>query len=414
MTAPPSPRPEGGGDGGSQAAPAPVCCNMSFSAHPLWLVGFRPFFALACLSGIVLPILWALMFAGVIGAPATGDTSIQWHAHEMFFGFGWAMLAGFLLTASKNWVKIRGYHGGWLVFLVSAWLFERLGMAVGAAWPRLLFLVSNQLFLAAAVAMLLATLLRHRANDAYRRDNVFFLLLLPLFPVSKALLLDGHWSQAGQAMALGLFRLAFLIMLERTLTDFMKNVFKAGILRHPVLDGSIKALALGLAFAGFLPPAATAVLAALLALLLSVRFAFWHPRQAFSRLDIGIMHLGYLAIVGQLLVLAYEQAAQSVWVGSVTTHLFTFGAMGLIVPAMIVRISKGHTGHKVSFEAADKAVLWLMIAALALRVVAPQVLPDAYVVWVALAAAAWAAAFAILAWRVVPLLFRPRIDGREH
>jgi uncharacterized protein involved in response to NO len=29
----------------------------------------------------------------------------------MFFGFGWAVLGGFLLTASKNWVKIRGYHG---------------------------------------------------------------------------------------------------------------------------------------------------------------------------------------------------------------------------------------------------------------------------------------------------------------
>ena len=34
------------------------------------------------------------------------------------------------------------------------------------------------------------------------------------------------------------------------------------------------------------------------------------------------------------------------WVGSVSVHLFTLGAMGLIVPAMIVRISRGHTGRK--------------------------------------------------------------------
>ncbi len=388
--------------------------RMRFSAHPLWLVGFRPFFALACLSGLSLPVLWTLMFSGVIQAPAAAFTGIQWHAHEMFFGFGWAMLGGFLLTASKNWVKIRGYHGRSLVLLAAAWCFERLGMWFGAAWPQPLFLLSNQLFLVAIVAMLLATLLRHRETDGYRRDNIFFLLLLPLFPLAKFLLLDGPYAQAGQAMALGLFRLAFLIMLERTLTDFMKNIFKAAILRHPLLDGAIKALALAMAFSGFLPPMATAGLAALLALLLAVRFAYWKPALAFTRLDIGIMHLGYLGIIGQLLVVAFEQAAQVVWVGSVSTHLFTFGVMGLIIPAMILRISRGHTGRKVAFDAVDRGVLWIMILALLLRVVAPQLAPDAYMLWVQLATACWFAGFATLAWRVVPLLLQPRIDGREH
>ena len=382
--------------------------------HPLWLAGFRPFFALACLSGLSLPVLWALMFAGAIEAPTAAFTGIQWHAHEMFFGFGWAMLAGFLLTASKNWVKIRGYHGASLIFLVAAWGLDRVGMVFGAAWPPALFLLSNQIFLVSVVAMLMWTLLRHRATDGYRKDNVFFLLLLPLFPVSKFLLLDGHWSQAGQLMALGLFRLAFLVMLERTLTDFMKNVFQAQILRRSALDVAIKTLALVLAFAGFLPAALQGGLALLLAALLLGRFAFWHPAHGFSRLDIGIMYLGYLGIVLQLLVVAFEQLAQIVWVGSVSTHLFTFGAMGLIVPAMIVRISKGHTGRKVSFETFDKAVLWLMIAALLFRVVAPQAFPDAYLAWVSLAAAGWAAAFAVLAWRVIPFLLAPRVDGREH
>jgi uncharacterized protein involved in response to NO len=171
---------------------------------------------------------------------------------------------------------------------------ERLGMGFGGAWPPALFILSNQLFLVAIVAMLLWTLLRHRDSDGYRRDNVFFLLLLPLFPAAKHLLLDPIYAQAGQTMALGLFRLAFLIMLERTLTEFMKGVFQAAILRHPLLDGSIKALALAMAFAGFLPPLATAGLAAVLALLLLARFAFWQPRLSFTRLDIGIMYFGYL------------------------------------------------------------------------------------------------------------------------
>jgi hypothetical protein len=87
--------------------------------HPLWLVGFRPFFALACLSGLSLPVLWALIFSGSLTPPPAPFSPSQWHAHEMFFGFGWAVLGGFLLTSTKNWVKVRGYHGTALIVLVA-------------------------------------------------------------------------------------------------------------------------------------------------------------------------------------------------------------------------------------------------------------------------------------------------------
>ena len=104
---------------------------MRFASHPLWLVGFRPFFSLACLSGLSLPILWALIFTGVVTPPASFLTPNQWHAHEMFFGFGWAVLGGFLLTSTKNWVNIRGYHGPALMLLAGAWVVERIGMSFG-------------------------------------------------------------------------------------------------------------------------------------------------------------------------------------------------------------------------------------------------------------------------------------------
>jgi uncharacterized protein involved in response to NO len=106
---------------------------MKFFTHPFWSVGFRPFFALACIAGAVLPLWWALAFtAAVPPAPSFVASPLQWHAHEMFYGFGWAGLGGFLLTATKNWVNVRGWHGGALVFLVAAWLLDRLAMSVGA------------------------------------------------------------------------------------------------------------------------------------------------------------------------------------------------------------------------------------------------------------------------------------------
>lgn len=401
------------------ACPARFCSRapleplVSFADRPLWLVGFRPFFSLACLAGLSLPLIWALMFSGVLPAPDGPFSMIQWHAHEMFFGFGWAVLGGFLLTATKNWVSVRGHHGRALVFLAAAWLLERLGMVLAGSLPTWLFLLSNQLFLVSIVLMLLHTLIRHRAQDSYR-DNYFFLLVLPAFIVAKILLLMPATFSIGTGIALGLFRMAFLVMFERTLTQFMKGVFQVAILRHPVLDTAIKGLGLVLVLQPLLPPLAGGVLALLLALLLAGRLAFWKPLLGLSRLDIGVMYLGYLAIVLQLLLEFLQQVAPVAWVGSVSVHVFTFGAMGLVIPGMLIRISKGHTGRKVVFEPLDKLALWFMILGFTLRLVGPQALPGWYGHWIHLAALCWAACFGLLGWRLIPFLLAPRVDGKEH
>ena len=382
--------------------------------HPFWLVGFRPFFSLACIAGFSLPILWILVLKGVLPAPSAAYSPTQWHAHEMFYGFGWAVLGGFLLTSTKNWVNVRGYHGGVLIYLTLAWLVERGVMAGGGHLPPVLFWLGSQIFLLSMVALLLATLIHHRNTDSYRRDNLFFLLVLPSFAVAKILILLPDSFQIGWTMTLGLFRVAFLVMLERTLTQFMKSIFKVDILRLPLLDNSIKVLGILLVAAAFAPPAITTTLSLLLAVLLLGRLAYWHPFKAFTRLDIGIMYLGYLAIDSQLLIDASSLLFNIAWTGSVAVHVFTFGAMGLVIPAMIIRISNGHTGRKVAFGAYEKSVLWIMILAFALRLVGPQLAPGAYLRWLDMAATCWFVAFMLLGWRFIPYFYRPRIDGKEH
>lgn len=382
--------------------------------HPVWLVGFRPFFALACLAGAIMPLAWALIFSGgVAPAPTFAVAPLQWHAHEMFYGFGWAVLGGFLLTASKNWVGVRGYHGGTLAFLAGAWLLDRTAMIFGGAWPAPLLLAAQFLFPAAIVALLLNTLIGHREKDSYR-DNLYFVLALPLFLPAKWLLLSPDHFAAGWAMTLALFRLAFLLMLERTVTQFMRMAAKVELPRRPALDHAIKAFACALVFAPWLPAAWDAAVSLVLALLLLFRWLSWQPQVALRRIDIGIMYLGYLAIVAQLALEFLAVARPFAWVGTVSVHLFTLGAMGLIVPAMITRIAKGHTGRKAAFDARDKAVLLLMLAALAIRILLPQWLPERYPAWIHLAATCWLAAFALLGWRVIPWLMQPRVDGKEH
>jgi len=386
---------------------------MKLSSYPFWLLGFRPFFSLAILAGAVLPMLWALVYAGLIPAPATTFSSVQWHAHEMFFGFGWAVLGGFLLTASRSWVKVRGYHGQALMWLVAAWLFERAGMWCEGDWPALLFRISNNLFLVVIAVMVMRTLQQNRERDFYR-DNYFFLLILPMFLLAKNLLLNAEYFQQGALMSVGLFRLAFLVMLERTLSQFMKFSFQVEILEHPALNKAIKFSCLLLVFGGFMPNALTAGIALLAALLLGLRLVFWYPHKALRRLDIGIMYLGYLAITVQLLIEFLRLTLYPQWSVSLSMHVFTFGAMGLIIPAMLIRITRGHTGRPVVFDRRDKRVLWGMMAAFVFRLIAPLFDPADYTRWILLAALCWLASFTLLAWRYLPFLFQARVDGKEY
>ncbi|MBL7669399.1 MAG: NnrS family protein [Bdellovibrionaceae bacterium] len=388
--------------------------------HPLWLVGFRPFFLLAIFSGIIFPIIWVLNFGGRLPLPNQMLTSTQWHAHEMFFGFGLAILGGFLLTATKNWVKIRGYHGGSLVFLTIAWFFERLGMSFGGQWPKPLFFLSNYLFLGSLVLMLIRSLIQHRQEDFYR-DNVFFILSLPCFLISKGLILHQATFDLGVAMTIALFRVAFLVMLERTLTQFVMSVFKRQILRRRVLDLSIKTLALGLVFESLvenfvpfdIPFLSSGVLQVALAFLLGYRFIFWMPKLIFSRIDLAVMGLGYVLLTVQLLFEFFSRHFHFDLVGSISTHLFTFGVMGLIIPAMIVRIANGHTGRPVAFNFKDKLALWAMILGLTIRIVFSQIFPERYYIVISLAALCWVICFSILGIQYLPYLLKPRIDGRE-
>ena len=137
-------------------------------------------------------------------------------------------------------------------------------------------------------------------------------------------------------MAIGLFRVAFLVMFERTLAQFMKGAFQVALLRKPALDTSIKLLALTLVFAGLMPDGLAAGISLLIALLLIGRFIFWKPQLAMRRLDLGIMYLGYLALVAQLLINFMASFTDMPWVGTVSIHVFTFGAMGLVIPAMLI------------------------------------------------------------------------------
>ena len=387
------------------------------SIAPVWLVGFRPFFIATCVTGALFPMFWVSLYSGGIEptAPLFNPylSQLHWHMHEMFFGFGWALLGGFLLTASKNWLGIRGVHGLTLAGLVALWVLDRIAMAQGGSWSETTVYALSLPFITAIVLLLEVDFLSNHAKDTYR-DNFYFALSLPVFIIAKIALLSNQADPAlGTSMTLGLFRLCFLIMLERTLEAFMKGSFGITLKRIPLIDHVIKSIGFILIWAYWMDTTLSTLLKLTLGIIMVIRFLYWEPIRALSRIDIGVMYLGYLAISASLFLQCLP-AQYSHLGSSLATHTFTLGAIGLIAPAMIIRISKGHTGRKVTFTTKDKICIYLMMSALVFRIGVPYFLPDLYTACLTLSAVCWFATFTILGHQYIPVLLAPRVDQREH
>ncbi|MBK7859788.1 MAG: NnrS family protein [Archangiaceae bacterium] len=379
----------------------------------LFLVGFRPFFVLAFVAAVVLPLAWVQIYTGRLALPEGALPPVMWHAHEMIFAFGWAVLGGFLLTASKNWVKIRGLHGRPLAVAVVFWLVERCAVLYSGAlpgWLRWPLLAAFPLFVGGYVVY---TLVRYRKQDSFR-DNAFFVVALPLFLVAKALLLTPETLVTGWTLALGLFRVAFVVMFERTFPPFMKAAANVELPRLPPLDFAIKALMLAAAFHALLPPRAAAALLLATALALAVRFTRWRPLTGLAHFPVAVMYVGYLGLIAHLVLEALRLEGVALGLGAVATHTFAFLCLGVVVAAMMIRISQGHTGRPLRFAASDRVGIAVLGAGAFFRLAAPQLWPAHYLAWLTLAAAGWALCYALLGVRLVPFLFRARVDQKEH
>ncbi len=92
---------------------------------PLLRLGFRPFFLSGAIFSVIAITLWLLMYKGAVSFSPLGNP-YWWHIHEMVFGFGCAIIAGFLLTAVQNWTGSRGAQGNTLLALFLVWLAGRI------------------------------------------------------------------------------------------------------------------------------------------------------------------------------------------------------------------------------------------------------------------------------------------------
>ena len=94
--------------------------------------------------------------------------------------------------------------------------------------------------------------------------------------------------------------------------------------------------------------------------------------------------------------------------------LCALGGIGMITAGMLARISLGHIGRDIQQHSrllAPVSILLLYTAAYVARVLLPMIAPTHYLLWLAMAQAAWLIAFALFVWVYAPILVKPRADG---
>ncbi|WP_410452447.1 NnrS family protein [Paraburkholderia sp. UCT31] len=167
-------------------------------------------------------LLWLGALAGSLLLDSASYMSGKlWHVHEMIFGFGAAIVAGFLLTAVRAWTGTNPAHGAGLAALLPLWLAGRILMWRGSGPVGV---VVNVAFLPVVALVLLRVLLQ-----AKNRHNVFLPVAVGLLALLNALFhvraTHGHGDRALRSawLAVGMLVLFVTIIGGRIIPSLTAN-----------------------------------------------------------------------------------------------------------------------------------------------------------------------------------------------
>lgn len=393
-----------------QLGDTPASATPSLTGCALWNLGFRPFYLLAGVFSVLAIAVWVARFNGVLTQGAwLGDP--LWHAHEMIFGYAFAVVVGFLFTAVRNWTGLPTPTGWSLAAIVALWLAARILFGCALVWPGLVF---DGAFALAATWGIARPLLAAR-----NRRNLFFIAVLLAIGLANVLFvcaLDGVVELPPRRMltiALDLVLFVMVVMGGRVIPMFTANaVPQSKPVRPEWLERLAPASVLALLIADLLalPAVLVGIVAGLAAVLHGLRLFHWHPWHTRQRPILWILHLSYGWLVLHLLLRAW--AAWDASAISLATHALTVGGIGGMTLGMMTRTARGHTGRLLTTGRAELIAYVLVQLAAGVRVLVPLALPALYLPAIAWSGGLWVAAFATFVVIYAPILWRPRIDGQ--
>ena len=388
----------------------PVPRGIATGGLPIFSYGFRPFFLFAALFAALAMTFWiaaltlGLNIGGVYGA-------LNWHAHEMLFGYASAALAGFMLTAIPNWTGRLPVSGMPLLALVVLWVVGRLAMAM----PDFIGL-SASLAIDAAFLPVLAFVAGREIVAGKNWKNLKILGALValsvaniVFHVSAVVLAD---IALATRLSVGIYIMLIALMGGRIIPSFTRNwLVKSGVKTLPAPFDRFDTVSLALLLLALVSWTAspdswlTALAAAVAACAQAYRVVRWQGWRTIDEPILLILHVSYAFIPVGLLAIAASALA---WLSPPSAlHLLTVGVIGNMTFAVMTRASLAHTGRVVSASASTSLAYLALLVAAVVRPFA-EIIPDAYHLLLSISGGCWIAAFGLFAVEYGPMLLAAR------
>ncbi|MCB1550708.1 MAG: NnrS family protein [Alphaproteobacteria bacterium] len=380
--------------------------------HPFWGRGFRPFFFMGALYGVLNIGMWAGFYAGIFSLPEGVLDPISWHAHEMVFGYTMAIVAGFLLTAVANWTggsPARQIH---LAALCGLWLLGRVIVSVDLGLPMWAVSVLASLFVPALAASLAIPLIRSWS----KRNFVFLALLSALFACDL-------WSLNTESRTPLYIALLMILTMVSLIGGRIIPAFTVAALRRSGVIAS-QTGQMKMDIAALLSLAATAIclvfaqgtlilsMAAFSSFIIhAVRIRHYHSLKAFYDPLLWILHAGYLWLVIGLFLLGLT--GLGIFEIPMVIHALTAGCIGSMTLGMICRVTLGHTGRNLMASRMTTLSFVLIQVAAIVRVFGPMLMPDEAILWIVGSAVVWTLCFIIYLVIYTPMLVSARPDGED-
>lgn len=382
---------------------------------PIFRLAFRPFFLFGSLFSVIALLLWAAFLNSPTLAWQPYGSWFWWHGHEMLFGFSAAIIIGFLLTAIQNWSGRPGLSGWPLVGLFSLWVLGRLLMLFPVV-PKEVVAIVDTLFLPLAAYVLARPIV---AAKLWR--NLLFIPLLLLLAWTNGhshyRLINGEMLSLPDTQAtILIITLIIVIMGGRVIPFFTANATRTQKPQPLILLELLSIITLGaaalysLVTGNLSPEPGIGILFLVSAFANLFRMGRWQGKLTLGNPLLWSLHLSYLMIAISLGLLGAFHFGLNIPL-STALHGLTIGGIGLMILAMISRVSLGHTGRTLQVG------IWVTLGygALAISAIVRVIVPiltiqpsSLYIVSIACWVFAYLT-FVVIYW---PVLTRPRVDGR--
>lgn len=384
----------------------------SYTGPAILSYGFRPFFLFGALWAALAVGLWLPMLSGHITLP-TAFAPIDWHVHELVYGYVPAVVAGFLLTAVPNWTGRLPVLGTPLLGLFLLWVAGRVAIFFSRHIGAPIAAAIDLLFLAALGAIIAREIV---AGSNWR--NLKVLGGVALLFIGNGLfhleVISGFGNGEGKRLGIAAAVLLITLIGGRIIPSFTRNwLARQGPGRLPAPFDRFDASAVGvtaLALAGWvLAPdgVATALLALAAGAFNVIRLCRWAGERTTAEPLVLILHVGYAFVPIGFILLALAMLRPEFVAISGAMHGWTAGAIGVTTLAVMTRASLGHTGRPLTATTPLQLIyLAALVAALARIVAAFNVLSEAML---QVSATAWVLSFAGFVLVYCPLLTRRRI-----